>query len=126
MLATCEIRGTVPPKHFHCTDDLLVEPGPGSFEEKLDELRTFAVTKLTRLRELLASPSGVHEARALLAEQVGKMTLERTADGDQMTYRANGQIDFFGEELLTRVGGAGGPAWTERLPIHFGWLAAAP
>jgi hypothetical protein len=32
----------------------------------------------------------------------------RTADGDQMNYRANGQIDFFGAELLTRAGGAGG------------------
>jgi site-specific DNA recombinase len=88
--------------------DKLVEPGPGSFEEKLDELRTFAVTKLTRLRELLASQSGVHEARAMLAEQVGKLTLERTAEGEQINYRAKGQIDFFGEELLTRVGGAGG------------------
>ena len=39
--------------------------------------------------------------------------------------RAKGKIDFFGEDAFTRVGGAGGPAWTERLPVHFDWLAAA-
>jgi hypothetical protein len=51
----------------------------------------------------------MHEARALLAERIGKLTLERTADEDRGGYRAKGQIDFFGEELITRVGGAGGP-----------------
>ena len=56
----------------------------------------------------------MHEARALLAEQVGKMTLERVADGDCGTYRAKGQIDFFGDELFAHVGGAGGPVWTVR------------
>ena len=44
--------------------------------------------QLTKLRALLASPGAVHEARALLAEQLGKMTLERVADTDQMAYRA--------------------------------------
>ena len=67
----------------------------------------------------------MREARALLAEQVGKMTLERVADGDCGTCRAKGQIGFFGDDLFAHVGGAGGQAWTERLPIHFGWLAAA-
>jgi hypothetical protein len=42
-----------------------------------------------------------------------------------VSFKANGNIDFFGEEFLTRVGGAGGPAWTERLPVRFEWLAAA-
>jgi site-specific DNA recombinase len=88
--------------------DKVIEPGPGSLEEKLDELRTFALARLSKLRSLLAAPAAIREARALLAEQVGKLTLERVTDGDGSTYRANGKIDFFGEEALTHVGGAGG------------------
>jgi hypothetical protein len=48
----------------------------------------------------------------LLAEQVGKFTLEQVEEGGKISFKANGQIDFFGEEALTRVGGAGGPACT--------------
>jgi site-specific DNA recombinase len=103
----------------------VIEPGKGSLEEKLDELRTFAVARLTSLRELLANPAAVHEARALLAEQIGKFTLEQVGEGGKISFNASGQIDFFGEEALTRVGGAGGPAGTERLPVRFEWLAAA-
>jgi site-specific DNA recombinase len=88
--------------------DKLIEPGPESFQQKLDELRAFAVTRLARLRALLSAPSAVHEARALLAERIGKLTLERTVEPGQGVYRAKGQIDFFDDELLTRVGGAGG------------------
>ena len=84
--------------------DQLIEPGPGSFQEKLDELRRYAMAKLAELRALLASPSNVHEARSLLAERFGKLTLVRAEGG----LRANGEIDFFDEESLTRVGGAGG------------------
>jgi hypothetical protein len=86
----------------------VIEPGPESLEEKLDELRTFAVAHLASL--------AVHEARALLAEQIRKFTLEPKSPG-KITLKANGQIDFFGEEGLTRVGGAGGPAWTEAMPL---------
>jgi site-specific DNA recombinase len=86
----------------------VIEPGPGSLHEKLDALRTFAVSRLTRLRELLTNPAAIHEARALLAEQIGKFTLERVSDGGKISFKANGQIDFFGEEALTRVDGAGG------------------
>jgi site-specific DNA recombinase len=84
--------------------DKLFEPRPDSFEEKLDELRTTALSKLNRVRALLTRPSEIHEARALLAEQFGKLTLERTIDG----FMAVGEIDFFGDDGLTRVGGAGG------------------
>lgn len=86
----------------------VIEPGPESLQEKLDELRTFAVSRLTRLRELLANPTAVHEARALLAEQIGKFILERVSDDGKVSFTANAGIDFFGEEALTRVGGAGG------------------
>jgi hypothetical protein len=37
-----------------------------------------------------------------------------------MTYLAHGKVDFFGDEAMARTRGAGGPAWTERPPIHFG------
>ena len=84
--------------------DKLLEPGPDTFQEKLDELRTFAQNRLKQIRALLGGPSEIHEARALLAEQFGKLTLERTDGG----FRATGEIDFFGDEAVTRVGGAGG------------------
>jgi site-specific DNA recombinase len=86
----------------------VVESGPDSFQEKLDELRTFAVARLTRLRELLPNPTAIHEARALLAEQIGKFKLERVEENGRVSFKANGNIDFFGEEVLTRVDGAGG------------------
>jgi len=47
-----------------------------------------------------------------LAEQIGKFTLEQVSEGGKFSFRDNGQIDFFGEEALTSVGGAGGPAFT--------------
>ena len=92
----------------------VIEPGPESLEEKLDELRTFAVARLTSRRELLVNPAAVYEARALLAEQIGKFTLEQVSEAGKLSFRANGQIDFFGEEALTRVGGAGGPIQSVR------------
>lgn len=64
--------------------------------------------RLTRLRELLTNPAAIHEARALLADQIGKFKLERVNENGRIGFKANGNIDFFGEEVLTRVGGAGG------------------
>jgi hypothetical protein len=78
----------------------LLEPGPESLREKLEELRTFAVERLTQLRGLLTNPGTIHEARALLADQVGKFTLERVETDGAVTFKANGKIDFFGEKLL--------------------------
>jgi hypothetical protein len=99
--------------------DKLVEPGPDSLQEKLDELRTFAVVRLTQLRGLLTNPSAIHEARALLAEQVGKFTLERVQEGGKIAFEANGKIDFFGDEALTRLSGAGGTACTVLPQVQF-------
>jgi hypothetical protein len=78
--------------------------------KKLDELRNLDVSRLTQLRELLANPSAIHEARSLLAEQVGKFTLQRVHEDGKITFKANGKIDFSGEEALTRLSGAGGPS----------------
>jgi hypothetical protein len=55
---------------------------------------------LTHLRERLADPGAIHKARALLAEQIGKFTLERVSENGEVSFKANGQIDFFGEENL--------------------------
>jgi hypothetical protein len=103
--------------------DRLVEPGPGSLQEKLDELRTFAVSRLTDLRRLLSKPANIHEARALLAEQFGKFTLLPFEDAGKWSYTANGSVDLFGEKLA-RVDGAGGPDRTTRV-YHFGLSLAA-
>jgi DNA invertase Pin-like site-specific DNA recombinase len=92
--------------------DKLVEPGTESLQEELEELRTLAVHRLTQLKSLLVNPESIHEARSLLAEQIGKFSLSRVQEGERISFRANGKIDFFGEEALTRVGGAGGPACT--------------
>ena len=85
----------------------LVKPGPGSLQEKLDELRNLALARLTEMRRLLAKPKNVHEARALLAERVGKFTLAPVSDSGDWSYTAKGSVDFFGGSTL-RVGGAGG------------------
>jgi hypothetical protein len=80
--------------------DQAIKPGPGSLQEKLDGLRDFAIYRLNRLKQLLTDPNAIHEARALLAEQVGKFTIERTEENGNATLKANGSIDFFGEEKL--------------------------
>ncbi len=87
--------------------DRLTEPGPGSLQEKLEELRTLAVAHLTNMRRLLAKPENVHEARAVLAERVGTFTLSPVSDSGEWSYSAKGSLDFFGETTL-RVDGAGG------------------
>jgi predicted oxidoreductase len=59
--------------------------------------------------------------------------VHQVGEGGKISFKASGQIDFFGEEALTRVGGAGGQiesvrayrftlpvaAWTDR-PLGFG------
>lgn len=84
--------------------DGLLERHPKSIRAKLDELRTFAVSRLTDLRRLLGKPESIHEARALLAQQIGRIALIPNGKGE---YLAKGSIDFFGDARL-RVSGAGG------------------
>ena len=80
-------------------------------QEKLDELRSLAVARLAEMRSLLAKPKNVHEARALLAERVGKFTLLPASDSGEWGYVAKGSVDFFDGTTL-RVDGAGGAACT--------------
>jgi len=102
----------------------LLEQGPGSLQEKLEELRAIAMKHLTETRRLLAKPENIHEARAALAEMFGTFTLSPISDSGEWSYTAKGAIDFFGETAV-RVDGAGGGNRTERMPVHFKWLAAA-
>jgi hypothetical protein len=75
---------------------------------KLEELREFAVSRLSKIRELLARPENVQEAHEALAERVGQLTLEATNESGKRTYLAHGKVDFFGEEELAHSDGAGG------------------
>jgi len=57
--------------------DQLIEPGPGSFQEKLGDLRAFCFRRPLDIRELIGRKEAILEARALLAQQFGKFTLNR-------------------------------------------------
>ena len=87
--------------------DKLLGLRPSSLGTKVNELRSFAMAQLSDLRLLLAKPANVHEARALLAEQFGKITLEPTVLAGHEAYIAKGSIDFFGGETLRVVGAEG-------------------
>ena len=102
-----------------------MKPGPGSVQEKLDELRAFAISRLDRLRDVLADPQSIHEARALPAERMSKFSLARISKNGEASFKHNGEIDFFGDEAFTQLTGAGERNWTESLPVRFVWLAAA-
>jgi hypothetical protein len=88
--------------------DKLLEPRPGSLRETLDELRKFATERLVNLRRLISHPESVHHARAVMAEQFGKLTLTPIRENGALSYAARGKVDFFGEQAMIRVGGAGG------------------
>ena len=68
------------------------------------------------VRNLLGSEPRL--ARTVLAKHMQKIVL--VPQGSR--YVAIGDWKLLG---LGSYGGAGGPAWTERLPIRFEWLAAA-
>jgi hypothetical protein len=105
--------------------DRLLEPKPRSLRSTLDELRTFAVSRLTAIRQLISHPDSVDQARAALTKHFGRFTLEPVIRGGKAAYLAHGKVDFFGDEAMARTGGAGGRNWTERPPVRFNWLAAA-
>ena len=73
-----------------------------------DELPTFAVARLTKIRELISRPESIDLARAVLAEHFGTFTLEPTIRDGEPAYLAHGKVDFFGADAMARTGGAGG------------------
>jgi site-specific DNA recombinase len=95
-------------KELQAITNNLLEPGPGSLRTKLEELRTFAVSRLTKIRELISHPESIDLTRAVLAEHFGTFTLEPTIQDGEPAYLAHGKVDFFGEEAMARTSGAGG------------------
>ena len=69
------------------------------------------MSRLSKIRELLARPENIQEAHA---ERIGQLTLEASNENGKKTYLAHGKVDFFGEEGLAHSDGAGGPARTDR------------
>jgi hypothetical protein len=67
---------------------------------KLDALRTFAVSRLTKICELISHPESIDLARAVLAEHFGTFTLEPTIRDGEPVYLAHGNVDFLGDEEM--------------------------
>lgn len=95
-------------KELRAISDKLLEPRPGSIRAKLDELRTFAISRLTDLRKLLSHPETVNEARALLTEHIGKIVLFPVQENGKRSYQARGAVDFFFGQEVAHADGAGG------------------
>jgi hypothetical protein len=60
--------------------DRLIGPGPESFQGKLDDLRAFALRRLSNIRELLGKTAAIPEARAFLADQMPRDGVTRPRD----------------------------------------------
>jgi chromosome segregation ATPase len=97
-------------KELRSITDKLLERAPGSIRAKLEELREFAVARLTKIRELLAHPEHVQKAHEALAEHLGQLMLEPVEESGKRTYLAHGKVDFFGggEMAMAHSDGAGG------------------
>jgi hypothetical protein len=69
--------------------------------------RTHAITSVRRVPPIIFAPLWATPSREL--ERFGKFTLERISANGELSFKANGEIDFFGEEAFTQLSGAGGP-----------------
>ena len=65
------------------------------------------MSRLSKIRELLARPENIQEAHEALAERIGQLTLQATNENGKKTYLAHGIVDFFGEEESAYSDGAG-------------------
>ena len=81
-------------KELRAITDKLLEPTPGSLRAKLEELREFAVSRLSRIRELLARPENIQEAHEALAERIGQLTLEATNENGKKNVSCSWQSRF--------------------------------
>jgi hypothetical protein len=85
--------------------DRLLEPGPASLSEKLEVLKTLAVSRLTNLRKLISHPESVDKARAVLAEHFGRFILDPTKQPGENSYSVRGGSRFLWS------GGVGANGW---------------
>ena len=73
-----------------------------------EQLRDFALSKLSDLRILLGRSDNVPEFRNMLEKRVGMIEMEPTEDNGIACYLAKGRLDFLtGEEQTRWVGAAG-------------------
>lgn len=94
----------------------LFEARPDSLRMKLRNIRALVESRMNDIRAMLNSdPARVRDA---FAKHIEKITM--TPNGEH--YVASGTWHLVGRGSID---GAGGPAWTERLPVRFEWLAAA-
>ena len=84
-------------------------------DARLQEMESFVLSRLRDIQSILTGE--IPRAKAELA----KHCTEITATPDGKSYRLSGDWDLVG----VRSDGAGGGNWTERLPLHFEWQAAA-
>ena len=89
---------------------------PDSIQTKLGTIRRPVEAEMKDLRALLDSDAAV--VRAEFARHIDSITMTPTG----AHYVASGNWNLIGRGSID---GAGGPAWTERLPVRFEWLAAA-
>jgi hypothetical protein len=85
----------------------LLEPKSGTIQQKVDQIRRFVVSHLTDLRQLLSKPAALEQARALLAQQFGKLTLMPSDANNQRTYLVKGAVNLYGDDALRVVGAEG-------------------
>src|SRR5437016_1041135 len=81
-------------KELRVITDKVLEPAPGSLRAKLEELREFAVSRLSKIRELLARLENIQEAHEALAERVGQLTLEATNENGKKNVSCSWQRRF--------------------------------
>lgn len=103
--------------------DQLLEANPDSLGARLQDLRQFVISRLADVRKLLYAD--VSTAKAEIQRHVDKIDLVPAEASGERFFVASGEWDLLGGRFSRRSGGAGGLGTTERLPVVFGWLAAA-
>jgi|HubBroStandDraft_6_1064221.scaffolds.fasta_scaffold676310_2 hypothetical protein len=92
---------------------------PQAVKLQMRDTRRFVESRLEDLSALWDGEPRI--AREEIAKHVGKITLKPML----RMYIATGVWVWLGVLGTAAVMCAGGPAWTERLPVRFEWLAAA-
>ena len=92
----------------------VIEPGKGSLEEKLDEFADLRRRASDQSARAAGESSRSSRSESIAGRADWKVHAGTSCRRREVSFKASGQIDFFGEEALTRMDGAGGPVATER------------